>query len=325
MLKRHLGRSGIEISALGMGCWAIGGPWKFDTQEAGWGAVDDRESVRAIRAAIELGVNFFDTAANYGAGRSERVLGEAIGPDRAKLVIATKFGYGVLEDQGLVRGVDASPDAIRRSLEASLRRLGTEYIDLYQFHVGDYPLLEAAEVRETLEGLVADGLIRAYGWSTDDPARARLFARGAHCASVQHQLNIFEDNPEMLALCESEGLSSINRGPLAMGLLTGKYAAGASFEGTDLRSGNRDWMAYFKDGQANPEWSARLESIRDVLTSNGRTLAQGALAWIWARSPATVPIPGFRNVVQAAANAKALEFGPLAPNQMFEIDRILGR
>lgn len=325
MLKRHLGRSGIEVSALGMGCWAIGGPWKFDTQEAGWGAVDDRESVQAIRAAIALGVNFFDTAANYGAGRSERVLGEAISQDRAKLVIATKFGYRVLEDQGLVSGVETSPGAIRRSCEASLRRLGTGYIDLFLFHVGDYPLDQAVDVRDTLEQLVADGLIRAYGWSTDDPARARLFAQGAHCASVQHQLDIFEDNPEMLALCETEGLASINRGPLAMGLLTGKYAGGASFEADDLRSGNRDWMAYFKHGQANPEWSARIESIREVLTSNGRTLAQGALAWIWGRSPSTVPIPGFRNEAQTVANAKALEFGPLSHDQLKQIDGLLKR
>ncbi len=308
-----------------MGCWAIGGPWKFDTMEAGWGVVDDRESIRAIRAAIGLGVNFFDTAANYGAGHSEYVLGQAIGADRAKVVIATKFGYGVFEDRELVSGLDASVSAIRQSLEASLRRLGTEYIDLFQFHVGDYPLEQAGDVRDTLEKLVSDGLIRAYGWSTDDPERAKVFASGTHCATVQHQLNVFETNPPMLSLCESENLASINRGPLAMGLLTGKYTAGASFEASDLRAGNRDWMQYFKNGQANPEWSARLESIRDVLTSNGRTLAQGALAWIWAISPVTVPIPGFRTVAQVEQNAKALEFGPLTADQVAQIDRILGR
>jgi aryl-alcohol dehydrogenase-like predicted oxidoreductase len=324
-MNRILGRSGIEVSALGMGCWAIGGPWKFDTMEAGWGAVDDRESIQAIRSAIELGVNFFDTAANYGAGHSEQVLGQAIGADRAKVVIATKFGYGVFEDQQLVSGVDASASAIRQSLEASLRRLGTDYIDLFQFHVGDYSLQEADDVRDTLEQLVTDGLIRAYGWSTDDPARAEVFAAGTHCATVQHQLNVFETNAPMLELCESENLASINRGPLAMGLLTGKYTSGASFEASDLRAGNRDWMQYFKDGQANPEWSARLESIRDVLTSGGRTLTQGALAWIWAVSPVTVPIPGFRTVAQVEQNAKALEFGPLMPDQVAQIDRILGR
>jgi aryl-alcohol dehydrogenase-like predicted oxidoreductase len=322
-MKRILGRSGIEVSSLGLGCWAVGGPWKFDAGEAGWGTVDDRESVAAIQAGMALGVNFFDTAANYGAGHSERILGQAIAGKRDSVVIATKFGYGVFEDRGLVSGMDASPAAIRASLEASLGRLGTDYIDLFQLHVGDYPLERVPETLETLDALVAEGKVRAYGWSTDDPERARSFAEGQHCATVQHQLNLFEDNPEMLALCESLNLASINRGPLAMGLLTGKYKDGATFEASDLRAHNHAWMAYFKDGKANSVWTAKLEAMREVLTSNGRTLAQGALAWLWARSPMTVPIPGFRTVAQAESNAKAMEFGALTSDQMLEVKRIL--
>jgi aryl-alcohol dehydrogenase-like predicted oxidoreductase len=324
-MRRVLGRSGIGVSAIGMGCWTIGGPFRYETIEVGWGAVDDRESIRAIRAAIALGVNFFDTAANYGAGHSERILGEAIAGDRSKIVIATKFGYGVYEEEKLVRGVETDADAIRRSCAASLRRLRTDYIDLFQFHVGNYPFEEIDDVIGTLEALVSEGSIRAYGWSTDDPQRARRFARGKHCASVQHQLNVLEDYPLMLALCESEGLASINRAPLAMGLLTGKYSSGANFEQTDIRSNNLGWMMYFKNGQPNPDWLARLDAIGQVLKSNGRSLAQGALAWLWGRSPATVPIPGFRTVRQAEENAGALEFGPLTAEQMAEIDRILDR
>jgi aryl-alcohol dehydrogenase-like predicted oxidoreductase len=323
-MRRVLGRSGIEVSAMGMGCWTISGPFRYETIEVGWGAVDDSESVRAIRAAMASGVNFFDTAANYGAGHSERILGEAIASDRSKVIIATKFGYGVYEDEKLVRGVDASAEATRRSCEASLRRLRTDYIDLFQFHAGDYPIEKADDVLDALETLVAEGLIRAYGWSTDDPQRARRFAKGEHCASVQHQLNVLEDYPSMLALCESEGLASINRAPLAMGLLTGKYERGASFESNDVRSNTLGWMN-FKDGQPNPDWLARLDAIREALTSNGRSLAQGALAWIWARSPATIPIPGFRTARQAEENARALEFGPLTEGMMAEIDRILLR
>ncbi len=310
---------------MGMGCWAIGGPWKFGDDHAGWGTVDDRESVRAISVALERGVNFFDTAANYGAGHSERVLGQAIKAVSSRVILATKFGYGVFEDQGRVFGVDATPAAIRRSLEDSLRRLDTDYLDLFHFHVGDYPLEEAGEVLHTLEALVSEGSIRAYGWSTDDPARAALFAEGEHCVSVQHQQNVLEDNAAMLELCAAVNLTSINRGPLAMGLLSGKYATGASFEGSDLRSSNREWMAYFKDGQVNPAWQGRLESIREVLTSSGRTLAQGALAWLWARSPHTLPIPGFRTVAQVEENVGALEFGPLDVAQMLEIEKLLER
>jgi len=322
-MQRTLGRSGIEVSALGVGCWAIGGPWKFDTLEAGWGTVDDDESVRAIQAAIESGVNFFDTAANYGAGHSEQVLGQAVAGQREKVVLATKFGYGVFEDERRVSGVEASPEAIRRSCEESLRRLGTDYIDLFQFHVGDYPLEQVGEVLETLEALVTEGKIHVYGWSTDDPQRARAFATGEHCATVQNQLNIFEDNPAMLELCTSEGLASINRGPLAMGLLTGKFAEGQVLPKDDIRGVGPEWMQYFRGGKPNPEWLRRLASIREILTSGGRTLTQGALAWIWGRSPLTVPIPGIRTVQQAEENAKAMELGPLTAEQMLEIEALL--
>ncbi len=324
-MKRILGRSGIDVSAMGMGTWTISGPFRYETIEAGWGVVDDQESIRAIRAAVASGVNFFDTAANYGAGHAERVLGEALGRDRPTIVIATKFGYGVYEDERLVRGVDVSAEAIRRSCEASLRRLRTDFIDLFQFHVGNFPLEGVPNVLATLEALVNEGAIRAYGWSTDDVERAARFAVGRHCASVQHQLNVLEDHAFMLALCEAETLASINRAPLAMGLLSGKYFRSANFEPTDVRSNNLEWMKYFHDGQANPDWLRRLDAIRHVLMSNGRTLAQGALAWLWARSPATVPIPGFRTVRQVEENARAMEFGPLSPGQMAEIDTILSR
>jgi aryl-alcohol dehydrogenase-like predicted oxidoreductase len=322
-MKRTLGRSGIEVSALGVGCWAIGGPWTMNGAQAGWGQVDDAESIRALQAAMAGGITFFDTAATYGAGHSERILGRAVAGRRADVVLATKFGYAVDQPGRQVGGPDVGPDAVRASCQASLRRLGTDWIDLFQLHVGDLDLAASDDVRQVLEELVADGSIRAYGWSTDDVERARRFAAGPHCAVVQHQLNVLQDNPAMLALCEEERLASINRGPLAMGLLTGSYDAGAAFAPDDLRNQGADWMAYFVDGQPNPQWLARLSSIRDVLTSGGRTLAQGALAWIWGRSAVTVPIPGARTVAQAESNAAAMRFGPLTGAEMAEIDRLL--
>jgi aryl-alcohol dehydrogenase-like predicted oxidoreductase len=143
---------------------------------------------------------------------------------------------------------------------------------------------------------------------------------------VQHQLNVLDDNPEMIALCEALNLASINRGPLAMGLLTGKYSGGAQ-PGIDDVRGQRapDWMRYFVGGQANPEWLAKLEAIRGVLTSDGRTLAQGALAWLWGRSEQTIPIPGFKTVAQVEENAGALRYGPLTGAQMQAIEALLGR
>ncbi len=322
-MNRNLGRSNIGINAIGMGCWAIGGEWKFDTQAAGWGTVNDLESIAAIQAAVEMGVTFFDTAANYGAGHSEVILGKALGANRAKVVIATKFGYGVDEAQKVVSGVFCSPDDIRSSCAASLRRLQTDYIDLFQLHVGNYPIADAHEIRDTLEQLVQEGQIRAYGWSTDDTARAEVFASGKHCVAIQHQENIFEDNAAMLELVERHQLSSINRGPLGMGILTGKFSSGASFEGSDIRHVSPEWMAYFKNGQPNAEWLAKLEGIREILCAGGRTLAQGALAWLLARSEQTIPIPGFRTVKQVQENAAVLAQGALSKAQMQEIAVLL--
>ncbi len=325
-MLRKLGRSGIDVSAMGFGCWAIGGPAYRGETPVGWGEVDDAESLRAIQRALDLGVTFFDTADVYGAGHSEKIVGQALAGKRQQVVIATKFSNTFTEGNRQLVGNDASPAYIRRACEASLRRLNTDYIDLYQFHNGGYPLEQAIEVRETLEDLVRQGKIRWYGWSTDDPERERLFAEGEHCTAVQNQMNVLDDAPEMIALCESLNLASINRGPLAMGLLTGKYSAGSVLGEDDVR-GTRspEWMKYFKNGRPNPDFAGKIEAIRDILTAGGRTLAQGALAWLWGRSPVTIPIPGIRTVRQAEENAGAMAFGPLTPDQMAEIARILGR
>ncbi len=323
---RKLGRSGIEVSAMGLGCWAIGGPfWAGETPQ-GWGEVDDAESLRAIDCGFDMGITFFDTANVYGAGHSERLLGKAIAGRRDKVVIATKFNAVFDETTRRVTGSDASPAGIRRACEDSLRRLDTEYIDLYQFHDNGYPPEKAAPVRDTLEELVKEGKIRAYGWSTDFPRSAEVFAQGEKCTSIQLQLNVFESNPEVLAVCEKYNMAAINRGPLAMGLLTGKYTADSKPTIDDVRGvKSPEWMKYFKNGQPNPEFLKKLEAVRQVLTSGGRTLAQGALAWLWGRSSKTLPIPGFRTVAQVQENCQALQFGPLNPAQMAEIETILGR
>lgn len=325
-MKRILGRSGIEVSALGMGCWAIGGPFFSGETPQGWGQVDDAESTRAIHAALDHGVTFFDTANVYGAGHSERVLGAALGKKRSHVVIATKFNAVFDEATRQVSGSDSSPAGIRKACEDSLSRLGTDYIDLYQFHDNGFPAKDAQPVRDTLEELVKAGKIRAYGWSTDFVESAEFFAGGEKCTSIQLQLNVLDDNAPMIALCERHNLAAINRGPLAMGLLTGKYSNGTTVSIDDVRGQKSpDWMKYFKNGTPNPEWLAMRDAIVDILTSNGRSIAQGALAWNWGRSPLTIPIPGFRTVKQVEENAGALQFGPLLPEQMAEVEKILKR
>jgi aryl-alcohol dehydrogenase-like predicted oxidoreductase len=169
-----------------------------------------------------------------------------------------------------VTGSDSSPESICRACEESLHRLNTDYIDLYQFHDNGFPAEEALPVRETLETLLNTGKIRAYGWSTDFPDRAEVFAQGMGCTAIQLQLNVLDNNP---AVVERYNLAAINRGPLAMGLLTGKYTAERKASADDVRGEKSpEWMKYFKDGRPNQQWLAKRDAIRGILTSGGRTV-----------------------------------------------------
>jgi aryl-alcohol dehydrogenase-like predicted oxidoreductase len=323
---RPLGRSGIMVSALGFGCWAIGGPFWQAGQPLGWGEVNDAESVRAIHRALELGVDFFDTANVYGAGHSERVLARALAGRRDQVVIATKFGNVSDERTREMTGRDATPDGMRRQLAESLRRLGTDHVDLYQLHLGDLPVGQALDLVPVLDELVKQGDIRAYGWSTDQPDRATAFAMASHgVTAIQHDFSVLHDAHEVLAVCERFDLASVNRGPLAMGLLTGKYTESSRLGPDDVRGIAPDWLDYFQDGRPAPEFLARIEAVREVLRSGGRTLAQGAIAYLWGRSDKTIPIPGCRTVTQVEENAGALAFGPLTTDQVAEVDKLLGR
>jgi aryl-alcohol dehydrogenase-like predicted oxidoreductase len=326
MFKRRLGRSGLEVSAMGLGCWAIGGPWDWleadgSTGPVGWGKVDDAESIRAIHYALEAGINFFDTAANYGCGHSERILSQAIAGRRDQVILATKFGYIVDEEKRIVAETEDVLPRIRQECEDSLRRLQTDYIDLYQFHVNEYPPEKAADVRELLETLVQEGKIRWYGWSTDNPEGARVFAQGAHCTGIQHVLNMAWDVPQMLAVCEEYDLASVNRTCLGMGMLTGKFKRETTFPEDDVR---HSWDLKAERPAKNLE---RVEAVRKLFADAGdsRTLAQIALAWIWTRSERTIPIPGFKTVAQVKENIQAMELGRLSEEQMKKIDEIYER
>jgi aryl-alcohol dehydrogenase-like predicted oxidoreductase len=191
-------------------------------------------------------------------------------------------------------------------------------------HVWGLSIERALEARAILEDLVKEGKVRTYGWSTDRLDAVKAFSTSPNCGVVQQQLSVLDGNMELLALCEERNLASLNRGPLGMGLLTGKFAPDSSFASDDVRH-HAQWHPGFKNGRPTQDWLDKLASIREMLTSNGRTLAQGALAWIWARSEKTVPIPGFKTVAQVEENAKAMQLGPLTQEQLKEIDVILGR
>ena len=193
----------------------------------------------------------------YGTGHSERVLGQALRGRREGVSIATKFGVSFNEDARAAHEPDPRASAVAPACEAALRRLGVDVIDLYQLHISDCEPEAAREIRGELDRLVGRGLIRAYAWSTDDPERAALFADGGHCAAVQHALHVLADAPEMIDLCERRGLASLNRSPLAMGLLTGKFGSGSSLPSDDVRGHSPAWLTYFTDGRPSPQWLAR--------------------------------------------------------------------
>lgn len=321
--KRTLGRSGIEVSALGLGCWAIGGKMFYGGIADGWGDVDDAESIKAIRRAFELGVNFLDTADAYGVGHSETVIGQAIAGKRDSFIISTKFGYFGNEATRTLHGNNVAPDYIERACDASLQRLNTDYIDVYLLHEWNLPISCIEPICATLDKLVEKGKIRTYGWSTDLVAGAKLFAERANCSVIEHGLNIFENAPQLIKLCEKNNLASINRSPLAMGFLSGKFTTESFISKDDVRGAGHSWIQYFKDGKPVPEFLKALDSVKEILTSNGRTLIQGALAWIWGKSGCTIPIPGFKTIKQVEEIAKAMDFGPLSQDRLNEIDRIL--
>jgi aryl-alcohol dehydrogenase-like predicted oxidoreductase len=311
MEYRKLGRSGIKVSPLGLGTARLAGlGWheEFAPQDP---TQAKRDAVRQIQAAVDLGVTFFDTADNYGQGFSERILGEALRGRRYGIVVATKFGEDPKPDQEDPWSLEAG--SVERACAASLHRLEVECIDLYLLHRRDYPLERASALRETLEDLVRAGKIRYYGWSTDDVERARLFAQGEHCIAIEHRLNVFNDHAAMLDLCQEQDLASLNRVPLLMGVLTGRWSPETKLEQGDPRS---QWF----DQEEFLMLLNCAQQIAPYLTCNGRSYVQGALGWIWARSPLAIPLPGFRNLEQMQALVQAQQFGPLPVEAMQDIE-----
>jgi len=316
--------TGEAIPAMGLGTWAIGGPVTAGDDALGWAETDDAASLAGIEEGVQAGIRFFDTAQVYGLGHSEELLGRALAR-HPEVRVATKIGYvlDLIGQNFLFTRIEAAD--LRRGIDASRQRLGRDRIDLLLLHVNSLPVEEAEPVFELLAELRSDGVIGAFGWSTDYPDRAAAFADREGFVAIEHALNVFFRADALLPVVEAHGLLSINRSPLAMGLLGGRYGRGSRMPSNDVRGRSRDWVDYFKDGQVSEAHFRQLEAVREVLTSGGRTLAQGALAWIWGRSDRTLPVPGFRTPEQVRDLVGALEKGPLTPDQMQEVERLIDR
>jgi aryl-alcohol dehydrogenase-like predicted oxidoreductase len=290
MIYRTLGRTGIQVSAVGLGAWGIGGQW---------GDVPAELATATVLAAFDAGITFFDTADIYGEpeGRSEELLGEALRPVRDRVVVATKVGnWGSRQGHAVPM---AHPTNVELCCDASLHRLKTDRIDLYQCHMRFPP--DVGVFLDAFERLKKKGKIRAGGISTDSLQVVERFNREGACAAVQLDYNLLDRSAEqdLLPWCQRNGVGVIARRPLASGLASGKFNASTRFDDS-IRKG-------WNDGEERRQFLSRIEFMEKVrfLERPGRSMAQAALQFVISHPAVTVAIPGAKTPEQARSNAAA--------------------
>lgn len=317
MEHRRLGRTGREVSVIGFGAWAIGGSW---------GTVDDAQSLRALHAAADAGVDLVDTADVYGDGHSERLIGRFLRerPGEA-FFVATKMGRAVPQEVA-----NYTPEAFRGWVDASRERLGMDRLDLVQLHCPPTALYYQPETFAALDELVADGSIAAYGVSVEKVEEALKAIEFPGVATVQLIYNVFRQRPAERFFAEAvrRDVGILARVPLASGLLTGKLTASTTFEATDHRRFNRHGEE-FDAGEtfAGVDYDTGLAAVEELrsLVPDGATMAQLALRWILMHEAVTSTIPGARTPEQARSNAAAADLPPLSVETMGRIDDLYER
>lgn len=300
MHTRTLGGSGFEVSAIGLGCMGL---------SHGYGPATERSSAIAlIHEAIELGVTFFDTAETYGAGDNEELLGEALAPFRDRVVIATKFGF---RNGRPIDGLDSRPERIREVADASLRRLGTDRIDLFYQHRVD-PKVPMEEVAGAVRDLITAGKVRFFGLSEAGVDALRRAHAIQPVAALQSEYSLFwrEPHAEILPTLEELGIGFVPFSPLGRGFLTGMIDVTTTFEASDFRSSLPRFTA--ENLRAN---RALVDLIARTARDRGATPAQIALAWLLAQKPWIVPIPGTTKPHRLRENLEAANI-VLAPTEV---------
>jgi len=290
MEQRKLGRQGLSVSAEGLGCMGM---------SAFYGPSDEQENLATLARAIDLGIDFFDTAEIYGPFKNEVLLGKAFAGKRNKVKIATKVGSEV-SDAGERRPVNGTPEYIRKAIDRSLRHLGTDYVDLYYLHRID-PKVAIEESIGALADLVAAGKVRYIGVSEAAPATIRRAHKEHPLTALQTEYSLFERTPEgndVLNTVRELGIGFVAYSPLGRGFLTGQIKTPADLDATDFRRADPRFS------QENIEANLRLvERIKAVAANKGVTASQIALAWVMAQG--TVPIPGTRRERYLEENAAA--------------------
>ncbi len=313
MQTRRLGFIDLHLSKIGLGTWALGGVWQY-----GWGPQDDRESLAAIRRALDLGINWIDTAPAYGLGRSEEVLGRAIQGMSQKPIVATKCGRG-WDKAGRLVG-DLKPASIRAEAEASLRRLEVEVIDVYQIH-WPQPDEDIEEGWGAIADLVRAGKVRYAGVCNFSLAQLKRIQPIHPVASLQPPYSMLarEVESELLAYCAANNIGVVAYSPMQKGLLTGKFSRERveNLDESDHRRRDPDFQ--------EPRLSANLElaeALRVLAGKRGRTVAQLAVAWVLRRPEVTAAIVGARRPSQIEETAAAAEWG-LSQEDIETIDALL--
>ncbi|MFF2049256.1 aldo/keto reductase [Stenotrophomonas bentonitica] len=290
MQTRELGRSGLRVSPLGLGCMGL---------SYGYGPATDRtEAIALLRAAVEQGVTFFDTAEAYGPFLNEELLGEALAPFRDQLVIATKFGF---KDGHADAGLDSRPERIRAVAEASLSRLKTDRIDLFYQHRVD-PNVPIEDVAGTVKDLIAEGKVKHFGLSEAGVDAIRRAHAVQPVAALQSEYSLWWREPEqaVLPVLEELGIGFVPFSPLGKGFLTGAINVGTQFSADDFRNSVPRFAAEAR--QAN---QVLVDRISAIAADKGATPAQIALAWLLARKPWIVPIPGTTKLHRLTENLGA--------------------
>ena len=315
MTTHRLGTNGPEITRIGLGTWAIGGSgWRY-----GWGSQEDNDSISVIHEAIELGINWIDTAAVYGLGHSEEVLGRALKGKRDKVLVATKCGRkGSADGATITSNLDA--DSIREELEASLRRLQTDRIDLYQVH-WPTPDPKIEEAWTEIARAVKAGKVRWAGVSNFDPGQMRRI-QGVHpITSLQPPYSMLrrEIEKEILPFCVQNGIGVICYSPMQMGLLSGKFNRErvASLAADDLRGSN----PYFTEPALSRDLEL-VEKLRPIAQRRGRSVGELAVAWVLSRPGVTGAIVGGRRPGQAKELAGAADW-VLSKDELAAISKAL--
>ena len=300
MQLRPLGKTDLRVSEIGFGAWAIGGRAEASGTPLGWGMTSDEESLATIRRARDLGVNFFDTADSYGFGRSESLLGIVLSRRRHEVVIATKVGVARDSDARLRK--DFSRAHISHAVDGSLKRLRTDYIDLYQLHNPAVDDLRRDDIHEAMDRLQEVGKIRYWGVSVNSPEEGVEIVNRGWGYALQVLYNAINQAPEreLLPLAKEKGYGIIARVPLASGLLSGKFRPDAVFSGDDVRQN-------FLTPKRLEEVLPRVDEVKSIIGGAARSLAEGALQFVLANDAVSTTIPGARNVRQVEMNVAAAE------------------